>query len=215
MDDPIVRSFACDDDYRFAELESRFQQQTLGVATSLVSIIDLRDRYTGRHSQRVPAYVRDIAIQMALPDNDADTIVLAASLHDVGKIGVPDHVLLKPSVLAEEEFVWIRKHPEWGWMTLRNVSGFEQAALLVLHHHERLDGTGYPSRLKGTEIPLGSRLIAVADAYDALTTTRPYRNARTPEDALTELYRCAGNQFDPEVVGALATCLRRQIVRIA
>jgi HD-GYP domain-containing protein (c-di-GMP phosphodiesterase class II) len=215
MDDPSKRSLAFDNDYRFAELESRFQQQTLGVATSLVSLIDLRDRYTGGHSQRVAAYVRDIAVEMALPDNDAETIVFAASLHDVGKIGVPDHVLLKPSGLLEEEFVWIRKHPEWGWMALRNVSGFEPAALLVLHHHERLDGKGYPSRLKGDEIPLGSRLIAVADAYDALTTTRPYRNARTREDALSELYRCAGNQFDPAVVGALATCLRRQIVRIA
>lgn len=215
MDDPTVRRFAFDNDYRLAELESRFQQQTLGVATSLVSLIDLRDRYTGGHSQRVAAYVRDIAIQMALPDNDAETIVFAASLHDVGKIGVPDHVLLKPAGLLAEEVGWIRKHPEWGWMTLRNVTGFEQAALLVLHHHERLDGNGYPSRLKGSEIPLGSRLIAAADAYDALTTTRPYRNARTPEDALTELHRCAGTQFDPEVVGALATCLRRQIARIA
>jgi HD-GYP domain-containing protein (c-di-GMP phosphodiesterase class II) len=209
MDDSSMRSSASDSDYRFAELEGRFQQQTLDVATSLVSLIDLRDRYTGGHSHRVAGYVRDMAVQLALPDNDSETIVFAASLHDVGKIGVPDHVLLKPSGLVEEEFGWIHKHPEWGWLTLRNVARFEQAALLVLHHHERVDGAGYPSRLKGVEIPLGSRLIAVADAYDALTTTRPYRNARTRDEALAELYRCAGSQFDPEVVGALTDCLRR------
>ena len=195
--------------YRIVQLEEEFRQQTLAMTTSLVSLIDLRDRYTGGHSARVARYVRQIAVQMCLPDEDTETVVFAASLHDIGKIGVPDHVLLKPGELAASEFAWIRKHPEWGWMALRNVTGFEEAALLVLHHHERLDGRGYPSRLKGMEIPLGSRLIAVADSYDALTTDRPYRSGRTHDEAVAELHRCAGTQFDPQVVHAFCAAFEQ------
>jgi HD-GYP domain-containing protein (c-di-GMP phosphodiesterase class II) len=128
--------------------------------------------------------------------------VMAASLHDIGKIGVPDHVLLKQGKLTEEEFDWIRRHPEYGWMALRNVEGFEPESLMVLHHHERMDGGGYPGGLKGSEIPLGSRVIAVADSYDALTTNRPYRSARTPEEAIREIVRCTGPQFDSRCVTA-------------
>ena len=194
-------------EYRLAEVEEEFRQQTLAMATSLISLIDLRDRYTGGHSQRVAKYLRRIGIQMCLPDDKAETIVFAASLHDIGKIGVPDHVLLKPGPLNDEEFGWIKKHPEWGWMAVRNVNGFQEAALLVLHHHERLDGRGYPSRLRGNEIPLGSRLIAVADSYDALTTDRPYRRGRSHEEAMAELQRCIGTQFDEEVVNAFAEAM--------
>jgi HD-GYP domain-containing protein (c-di-GMP phosphodiesterase class II) len=193
--------------YRIAELEEQFQQQTLTMATSLVSLIDLRDRYTGGHSQRVANYVRGITLQMCLPDDEAEMIVFAASLHDIGKIGVPDHILLKPGKLADDEFEWIQKHPEWGWMAIRNVNGFEEAALLILHHHERLDGRGYPSKLRGTEIPLGSRIIAAADSYDALTTNRPYRTARTSDEALEELMRCRDSQLDSEVVDAFCASL--------
>jgi HD-GYP domain-containing protein (c-di-GMP phosphodiesterase class II) len=180
------------------------------MATSLVSLIDLRDRYTGGHSQRVAKYVRGIALQMGLPDEEAETVIFAASLHDIGKIGVPDHVLLKPGKLTEDEFAWIRKHPEWGWMAIRNVDGFQEAALLILHHHERLDGNGYPSQLKGAEIPLGSRIIAVADSYDALTTTRPYRTARTKTVAIAELLRCRDTQFDHRVLQAFCASLERE-----
>src|SRR5215470_1797773 len=147
--------------YRITELEDRSRRQTIAMAVTLVSLIDLRDRYTGSHSSRVANYSRGIAVQLGLTDTETDSIVLAASLHDIGKIGVPDHVLLKPGKLTDDEFDWIRKHPEWGWMAVRNVNGFQEAALLILHHHERLDGAGYPGRLIGTEIPLGSRIIAV------------------------------------------------------
>lgn len=206
-----VQRTAYETDYRVAQLEEQFQQQTLAMATSLVSLIDLRDRYTGGHSQRVAKYVRSISVQMALPDDETERIVFAASLHDIGKIGVPDHILLKPGKLDEDEFSWIRQHPEWGWMAIRNVSGFQEAALLILHHHERLDGRGYPSRLRGAEIPLGARLIAVADSYDALTTNRPYRNALSHSEALAELQRCAGTQFDLQVVNAFCAVLNRQV----
>jgi HD-GYP domain-containing protein (c-di-GMP phosphodiesterase class II) len=209
MNTSLARSVPQDTHYRIAELEERSQQQTLAMATSLVSLIDLRDRYTGGHSQRVAKYVRGIAMQMCLPDDETEMIVFAASLHDIGKIGVPDHILLKPGALTDDEFEWIRKHPEWGWMAIRNVDGFQEAALLILHHHERLDGRGYPSRLRGNEIPLGSRIIAVADSYDALTTNRPYRTARTRVEALNELLRCRHTQFDAEVVNAFSASLER------
>jgi HD-GYP domain-containing protein (c-di-GMP phosphodiesterase class II) len=195
--------------YRITELEDRFQRQTLAMATSLVSLIDLRDRYTGGHSQRVAKYVRGIAMQLCLPDDETEMIVFAASLHDIGKIGVPDHILLKPDRLTDHEFEWIRKHPEWGWMAVRNVDGFQQAALLILHHHERLDGQGYPGGLRGAEVPLGSRIIAVADSYDALTTNRPYRTARTRAEALNELFRCQHVQFDQQVLNAFCASLER------
>jgi HD-GYP domain-containing protein (c-di-GMP phosphodiesterase class II) len=191
-----------DAQFHIAELEDRSKQQTLAMACSLISLIDLRDHYTGGHSSRVAGYCRATALRMGLPDDDVETVVLAASLHDIGKIGVPDRVLLKEGALDDEEFSWIRKHPEWGWMAVRNVDGFQTASLQLLHHHERLDGRGYPGGLVGPEIPLGSKIITVADSYDALTTNRPYRKARSLDDALMELMRCAGTQFDPEVVSA-------------
>jgi HD-GYP domain-containing protein (c-di-GMP phosphodiesterase class II) len=212
MNTSLARSVPQETHYRIAELEERSQQQTLAMATSLVSLIDLRDRYTGGHSQRVAKYVRGIAMQMCLPDDETEMIVFAASLHDIGKIGVPDHILLKPGALTDDEFEWIRKHPEWGWMAVRNVDGFQEAALLILHHHERLDGKGYPSRLRGNEIPLGSRIIAVADSYDALTTNRPYRTARTRIEALNELLRCRHIQFDADVVDAFVASLEHSRV---
>ncbi len=203
----IEQAVQIDTQYRIHELEDRYRQQTLAMACSLISLIDLRDRYTGGHSARVANYVRNIAVQMCLPDEETEDIVLAASLHDIGKIGVPDHVLLKQGKLTDEEFEWIRQHPEWGWMAVRNVEGFQHASLLLLHHHERLDGNGYPGRLKGSEIPLGSRLITVADSFDALTTNLPYRSARTTDEAIQELRRCAGTQFDEDVVVAFCASL--------
>jgi len=197
-----------DNSYRIAELEDRAAQQTLAMATSLISLIDLRDRYTGGHSSRVAAYSRQIALEMNLAHEDTEDIVLAAALHDIGKIGVPDSVLLKQGSLLEEEFEWIRKHPEFGWIAVRNVDGFQTASLMVLHHHERWDGKGYPGNLVRTDIPFGATVIAVADSFDALTTDRPYRKGRSPEDAVREIARCAGTQFNPDVVKAFCDSMR-------
>ena len=188
--------------YRFMEMEDRYRKQALAMACALVSLVDLRDAYTGSHSSRVAGYVRATGLRMGLPDAQLDNVVMAALLHDIGKIGVPDHVLLKPGRLTEEEFGHIRKHPELGWMALKNIEDFKAVSLMVLHHHERMDGAGYPGGLKGSAIPLGSRIIAVADSYDALTTNRPYRSARTKQQAVDELLRCVDTQFDARVLNA-------------
>jgi len=190
--------------------DARFPQQAAALARLLVSLIGFRDQYTSSHSARVANYVRQITTQLRLSDEETKTAVFAASLHDIGKLGVPDHILLKPSKLSDDEFAWIQKYPEWGWNTLRQVDGFEQAALLILHQHERVDGSGYPNKLRGEEIPLGSRIIAVADSYDALTTDRPYRSALSRTAALAELIWCSGTQFDAEVVNAFRVFLERQ-----
>ena len=191
------------------QLEERFPPQTVAMTKSFVSLIGLRDHYTASHSARVANYVRAIALELGLNDEDRETAVFAASLHDIGKIGIPDHILLKPGKLTEEELAWIQKCPEWGWMTLRHLDGFQEAARIVLHQCERMDGTGYPQGLKGEEIPLGSRMITIADSYDALTTNRPYRTALTREEALAELDRCSGAQFDPQVLNAFRVVLGR------
>jgi len=191
------------------QLEERFPPQTVAMTKSFVSLIGLRDHYTASHSARVANYVREIALELGLSDEERETAVFAASLHDIGKIGIPDHILLKPGRLTEEELAWIQKCPEWGWMALRHLDGFQEAALLVLHQCERMDGTGYPQKLKGEEIPLGSRMITIADSYDALTTNRPYRTALTREEALAELERCSGAQFDPKVLHAFRAVLER------
>ena len=188
--------------YRITEQEDKFRSQILSVACTLVSLVDLRDSYTGGHSTRVAAYTRGIGVRLGLEDRNLETVVLAASLHDIGKIGVPDHVLLKPGKLTEEEFEYIRKHSEFGWMVLRNLEGMEEPSLMLLHHHERFGGGGYPGDLVGEDIPLGARMIAVADAYDALTTDRPYRRGRTHEQAVEEIRRHIKTQFDPMMVDA-------------
>jgi HD-GYP domain-containing protein (c-di-GMP phosphodiesterase class II) len=193
---------------RIAELEEGHRKQVLSMACTLISLVDLRDSYTGGHSNRVAEYSRGTAVNLGLSYSETSTIVMAALLHDIGKIGVPDHVLLKQGRLTEEEFALIKKHPEFGWMALKNVPEFEDVSLLLLHHHERLDGGGYPGNLKGKQIPLGSRIIAVSDSFDALTTNRPYRMARGSDEAIQELYRCRGTQFDPDALDAFAKSIQ-------
>jgi HD-GYP domain-containing protein (c-di-GMP phosphodiesterase class II) len=188
-------------------MEDRYKKHILTMACTLVSLVDLRDGYTGGHSSRVGSYARAIGVRLGLPEPQLDKVVMAALLHDIGKIGVPDHVLLKRGRLTPEEYTHILKHPELGWMALRNISEFESVGLIVLHHHERMDGGGYPAGLKGSLIPLGSRIIAVADSYDALTTDRPYRKARTRQQAVDELLSCTNSQFDSRVLAAFLDSL--------
>ena len=136
-------------EFRIAELEEFHRKEVLSMACTLVSLVDLRDSYTGGHSNRVAEYSRGTAVIMGLSYTEMNTVVLAGLLHDIGKIGVPDHVLLKRGKLTDEEFDLIKKHPELGWMALKQVAEFENVGLILLHHHERLDGRGYPGNLKG------------------------------------------------------------------
>jgi len=193
---------AANDAFRIASLEENQREQVLSMACTLVSLVDLRDSYTGGHSNRVAEYNRGTAVTLGLSYSNTNDIVMAGLLHDIGKIGVPDHVLLKKGKLTDEEFELIKKHPEFGWMALKSVRAFEEVSLMLLHHHERIDGRGYPGKLKGAQIPLGAKIIAVSDSFDALTTNRPYRTARSWGEALEELDRCRGTQFEPDVLDA-------------
>lgn len=169
---------------------------------AIVSALDLRDAETEGHSLRVQALAVDIARRAGCPDEDIDVIELGALVHDIGKIGVPDHILRKPGPLSPDEWEQMRRHPELGYQFLNGLSQFRAAADIVYAHHERYDGGGYPRGLAGDAIPLGARIFAVADAYDAMTSDRPYRRARSHEEAVDEIARCSGSQFDPAVVDA-------------
>ncbi|HET6945221.1 MAG TPA: diguanylate cyclase [Gaiellaceae bacterium] len=171
-------------------------------AAGLARTVDGRDAYTGEHSERVAELAARIARRLDLDETDVELVRLAGSLHDVGKLAIPEEILRKPGELNDTERLVLQRHPQIGHRMLENL-GAEPIADWVLHHHERWDGSGYPHRLHGEEIPFGSRIIFVADAYDAMTSERVYRDALSPEEALEELSRCAGTQFDPAVVDAV------------
>jgi diguanylate cyclase (GGDEF)-like protein len=172
-------------------------------AASLAKAVDARDAYTGSHSERVSELAARIARRLGLDDAQVELTRLAASLHDLGKLAIPEEILRKPGALNESERLVLQRHPQIGHRMLESL-GVEPLAEWVLHHHERWDGDGYPNRLRGDEIPLGARIIFVADAYDAMTSERVYRKPLSSREALEELERCAGTQFDPEIVDAFA-----------
>jgi HD-GYP domain-containing protein (c-di-GMP phosphodiesterase class II) len=169
---------------------------------TLAETIEKRDPYTGNHTKRVMEYSLAIGKTMGISPDDRSRLQLGAVLHDIGKIGVRDNVLLKESSLTAEEFDQIKKHPVFGKEIISNVSRLKAAIPGVLHHHERFDGRGYPDGLKGDEIDLTARIIAVADSFDAMTSNRPYRNSLSLDAAFEELRRYSGSQFDPAVVDA-------------
>ena len=176
-------------------------------AESLAKAVDERDAYTGSHSQHVGDYSARIARRMGVDEPAIELTRLAGNLHDLGKLAIPEEVLRKPSTLSEAEKLMLERHPQIGFRMLESL-GVQPVAEWVLHHHERWDGAGYPNKLAGDQIPLGARIIFVADAFDAMTSDRAYRRAIPERDALAEIERCAGTQFDPEVVKALADELR-------
>ena len=176
-------------------------------ADSLAKAVDDRDAYTGSHSQRVGDYSARIARRRGADEPAIELTRLAGNLHDLGKLAIPEEVLRKPTTLSEAERLMLERHPQIGYRMLESL-GVQPVAAWVLHHHERWDGAGYPNKLAGDQIPLGARIIFVADAFDAMTSDRAYRRAIPKRDALAELQRCAGTQFDPEVVKALADELR-------
>ncbi|MGW6461012.1 HD-GYP domain-containing protein [Streptomyces sp. NPDC055078] len=176
---------------------------------ALVQAVDIKDRYTRGHSERVGRASVLIARELEMDEERVEVIRFAGILHDVGKLGVPTRVLRKEGPLTPEERRVIELHPEYGHEIVRGIGFLGEARSAILHHHERMDGSGYPSGLKGHRIPESARVVAVADAFDAMTSTRSYSRARPVETALTELKRCAGSQFDPRMVEALVRALER------
>jgi diguanylate cyclase (GGDEF)-like protein/putative nucleotidyltransferase with HDIG domain len=184
-------------------------------AASLAKAVDARDAYTGSHSERVGDLAKQIARRLGLDEAQVDLIRLAASLHDLGKLAIPEEILRKPGTLTDSERLVIERHPQIGYRMLESL-GVEPIADWVHHHHERWDGAGYPHGLSGEQIPLGARIIFVADAFDAMTSERVYRErVYTEREALDELERCAGTQFDPGIVDAFAAELGLRPERVA
>lgn len=193
---------------------ARLHQEIVGdhkrTVKALVAAVDARDPYTCGHSERVTKYALLGGISLSLSDEDLEVIEYAGMLHDIGKIGVSDTILCKPSRLTNEEWVMMRQHPEIGAKILEDIPFLEKARELVLYHHERYDGKGYPEGLAGKEIPIGARLLAIADAFDTMTTDRSYRAAPGIDYAVSELYRCSRTQFCPRAVRAFISGQKTQ-----
>jgi putative nucleotidyltransferase with HDIG domain len=186
----------------------------LATMLSLAEALDHRDTGTADHSQTVGRYCALIAHELDVPEERVDRIQVAGILHDIGKIGLPDTILRKRGTLSEAERAQVRRHPEIGAEILRS-DDFDDIRDWVLSHHERPDGKGYPQGLTGEEIPLEARILAVADAFEAMTSDRTYRVAIAKQSARAELLRCAGTQFDPRVVAAFLAALDREAERLA
>src|SRR5450759_5457 len=189
------------------ELFSSLQDAYLATVRSLAAAVDAKDPYTHGHSDRVATYYGAIAEKLDLSGEQRIALEMAAYLHDIGKIGIRESILLKPGELTDEEMGQMRHHPLIGANILKPVAFPWPIAPVVRHHHERYDGGGYPAGLKGEEIPLLARILTVADAFEAMTTDRPYRPGRTQEEAIEELHACEGGQFDPRIVKAFVGAL--------
>jgi len=187
---------------RVKELEQQQQELLKSAICGFNQPLDLRDLNTGIHSTRLAEWAVRVARQLGLPEGDFYQIEVAALLHDIGKIGIPDAILKKEGKLTDEERALMNKHPEYSWSILRLFAGLDKASLYALHHHESFDGSGYPGGLKGEEIPIGSRIVSVIDAYDAMISNRCYRKGLSHEEAVCRLHASGGSQFDPLVVKA-------------
>jgi len=189
------------------DANARLARANLSFATALVATLDARDRYTAGHSTAVAIYARDIAARMGLPEQDQDLVHLCGLVHDVGKIGLVAGLLEKPGALSLDERRQMEQHSVIGEQILRNVDDYGQIAEIVRHHHERFDGQGYPDHISGERIPLLSRVIAVADAYNAMTSDRPYRDAMPSRVARLRLAQAVETQFDTAIVAAFEAVL--------
>jgi putative nucleotidyltransferase with HDIG domain len=188
----------------YRQLQRSVCQSLLGLANAL----EAKDPYTRGHSERVGATARRLALAVGLSAEDAELVGQAGLLHDIGKIGVPEAVLRKPGPLDPDEWAIMRRHPVVGAQIVAPFEFFGPGAAVIRHHHERLDGSGYPDGLAGRAIPLGARIVAVADVYDALTSDRPYRRSLGVEAADEHLTAQAGRTLDEEIVAALRDLLR-------
>jgi diguanylate cyclase (GGDEF)-like protein/putative nucleotidyltransferase with HDIG domain len=184
-------------------------QSILDTVTSLAYAIDAKDQYTQGHSQKVSAYAALLAEALGLSDPEVEEIRLGAILHDVGKVGIPEGILNKSGPLNPEEWETMKTHVSFGGKLLEPLVPMTRIRHMVLHHHEFFDGSGYPNALSGEGIPLGARIITIADSYDTITSDRSYKKGRTAEEALSELERCANTQFDPQLIAAFVRAMRQ------
>jgi diguanylate cyclase (GGDEF)-like protein len=202
-DDPVIAALAGDQ----PEDATRRETELIRTVAALGALVEARDQTTGLHLRQVAQLAKRVALALGLGTEEASRIELAATLHDIGKIGIPDSVLCKPGRLTDAEWDLKRTHPAAGADIVLRFPGLDALAPIIRGHHERWDGRGYPDRLTGAAVPLGARIVAVVDAYGAMTADRPYRAGISPGAALAEILRCAGTQFDPQVVGAFERVL--------
>lgn len=197
-----------------ANLYEYMEKSYISTVRALSAAIDAKDKYTSGHSSAVTEYLLPIAQELNLSTGEIKKLEYAGLLHDIGKIGVMEQILNKPGRLTGEEFDIIKRHPVIGYEILKSIDFLKEVTLLVKHHHERFDGKGYPDGISGEAIPLGARIIAVADTFDAMTSDRPYRKGLPIEVALEEIKRCSGTQFDPLVVDAFQTAFGKGLIRL-
>lgn len=174
--------------------------QYLDVVTALTKALDEKDYYTCYHAEEASYFAMALVSALDLPPRDVDAVRLGAILHDIGKIKIPGEILTKPAALTPEEYALIKQHPTMGAEMLELFDSLKPVALIIRHHHERWDGKGYPDGLRGTEIPLGSRIVTLIDTYHAIVSNRPYRKALSREEAIRRLRAASGEQFDPSLV---------------
>jgi len=196
------------------EMEAELSSLRMSLVCSFNQLLDLRDLNTGVHSTRLAEWALHVAGELGLPESELGDIEIAALLHDIGKIGIPDSILNKPASLTGDEYDLMKKHPEYGWAVLRQIPGMDRASLLVLHHHESFDGKGYPGGLQSEEIPIGSRIVSVIDAFDAMVSSRPYRSGLPFEEAERRLLEASGTQFDPGVVTSFLSLARMEMTAV-
>lgn len=197
-----------------ARLYDTLQETFFSTVNVLAETIEMRDHYTGGHTRRVGQYAVTVARSMGLQEEELDTLRLAASLHDIGKIGIDDQILRKPGRLTPEEYESIKRHSEYGAEILSHVRELHHIVPIVRSHHEQYNGNGYPDGLAGEDIPLLARIISVVDAFDAMSSHRPYRQALPLDAAVAELVRNRGTQFDPQIVDAFLGALRKGLISV-
>ena len=199
------------DSFRLKVVEEQVSALRTSVICAFNQLLDLKDLNTGVHSTRLAEWGMRVGQELGLEESELQNLEVAALLHDIGKVGIPDAILRKPGRLDADEYALMKKHSEFGWAVLRMLPGFERAALDILHHHESFDGKGYPAGLKSAEIPVVSRIVCVIDAFDAMVSSRPYRKGLPYEEAVRRLNESSGTQFDPAVVRTFLSFAQAEI----
>ncbi len=196
------------------EIKTNIDEKDIELVTSiktLISVINAKDKYTYGHVERVVIYSRIIADKLKLSEYDKKILIYGAYMHDIGKINISKEILIKKMKITSEEWKILKQHPANGVEIIKSVESLKMLIPLIINHHERYDGKGYPNKLKGKEIPYLARILTVVDSFDAMTSNRPYNDRKTYEEGIEELERCSGTQFDPEIVKAFIEVIRSNV----